>query len=947
MSEADNKTIAECPYCQKKGLPILPLRYAITRTDGGNREVVGPALSGPFGDGVTDIALPEGQAYTLRLVRGGYLYVFNETRGSWSGYVVTEKGYLFPYVTEIKHDVLLRLDPNKAQGSIDSRLQPPTQDEEFTCTANPEHHYPGRCITIPNADQADNIYLAFSDTAWTKRVWKEHATNAQICDSGLKRRDHMRRLSLAEWRGGSAKHAAPMAELAERVAEAKYQWISPNEASDESNNSDAYQPPTPFGHSMWQMHGMADQVEGLVAWAEEQAEPLDMPPVMIALDDPVGIAAELAGLMRARLQDFMNQDHLQRPLAISSLIDSLQESIRNQAELRYVQQREESALRILHMRPIPHTGPGPGRSREELERLNAYHDRLENDQAFRKVKETEVRQRVAEQIAASELDDAAEDAWEKYQDTLEEGQPEQWREKVYQKNLRDYNQKFLMPLAKVHQAWLKDEVMVKAFVSNHDDADAESGAAYIQSLLLCIQDTQEYQACFDQYQTWLEANVPDSANLLQRALTHNQQKLLEAFTDVDVSSGDVPYDKWAALIGLYSESLKHVNDKGKNLVAQLIVATGGPIMKVLNTMIDQGMGRLVIFLGVIGEAPISVVQHRGTVSQALDVMVDMMKQLNPDALGDVDSGLLKRRLEIRSRGQRREVGLIRHALKKPTQQVRMRVDRFALGQIGGEGLDARQLANRAAGTVLEMDEWPRNQMARFRTMFGTNARLAVIGLILQALSAHQLSKKLDDSMEHQRIENKWRHSASWVAFASGVGSLIHDGIANGAKAGGVRLGKMANRSWVKFLGASSRALGIAASVVMAVFDFKNSYQAAEQGNWQVAGLYLLSGIGGLGAAVLFTSWGASLFGLTAAMASGIGVVLILVGIGIALLIDYLKNNALQDWMERCRFGELVGDRYQSFKEEMQQFELAMKDLGVKADDESVGNTTSGVVRQAG
>lgn len=949
MSEAtQQQSIASCPYCQKSGLPILPLRYAVTRTDSGSGLPSGPELSGSFGEGVTDISLPEGQSYTLRLVRAGYLYVFNEMRGSWSGYVVTERGYLFPYVSEIKHDVLVGMKPEQVQGGIDALLEPPTEDEEFTCTSNPNHHYPGRCITIPDADQADNIYLAFSDTAWTKRVWKEHATNAPVGDGGPRRRDRMRKVSLAEWRsGGSAEHSAPITELSTRVAEADYPWESPNHASPTADPEESYAPPTPFSHGIGSINGLDDQADGLVAWAESQTEHLDMPALMVAVDDPVGIAAELAGLMRARLQDFMHQDHLQRPLAISALIDSLQESIRNQAELRYVQQREESALRILHMRPMPHTGPGPGRSREELNRLNAYHDRLENDKAFRKVKETEVRQRVSEQIAASELDDAAGDAWEKYQDTLEQGQPEQWRENVYQKELGDYDQKYLVPLAEAHQAWLNSEVTLQTFVCNHDDSDAESGVGYVQSLLLCIQDTQEYQVCFDRYQEWLEDSTPASSNLLQRALAHNQQALIDAFAGVDVSSGDIPYDKWAALIGLYNDSLKHVDEKGKNLVAQLIVATGGPVMKVLNTMVDQGMGRLVIFLGVIGEAPIGVVQHSGTVSQALDVMVDMMKQLNPEALGDVDAGLLKRRLEIRSRGQRREVGLIRHPLEKPTQQVRMRVDRFALRQLDGDGLDTRQLANRAAGTVLEMDEWPRNQMARFRTMFGTNARLAVIGLILQALSAHQLSQKLDDSMEHQRTENKWRHGASWVAFASGVGNLIHDGIANGVKAGGVRLGKMANRWWVKLLGASSRALGIAASVVMAVFDFKNSYQAAEQGNWQVAGLYLLSGVGGLGAAVLFTSWGASLFGITAAMASGIGVVLILVGIGVALLIDYLKNNALQNWMERCQFGELVDERYQSLKDEMQQFELAMKDLGFKAGDEEEGSTTPGVVPQAG
>lgn len=257
MSDATRQQcIAECPYCQKGGLPILPLRYAITRTDSESGEPAGPALSGPFGVGVTDIALPDGQAYTLRLMRSGYLYVFNEVRGSWSGYFVTERGYLFPYVTEIKHDILARMNPEQVQGGIDALLQPPTDEEEFTCTLNPDHHYPGRCLTIPNADRAENIYLAFSDTAWTKRVWHEHATNAQVGDNGLRRRDHMRRLSLAEWRAGATEHAAPLAELEARVTEAGHPWMPADMPAFVSDEEDSAPPPTPFGHSLAPLNGI-------------------------------------------------------------------------------------------------------------------------------------------------------------------------------------------------------------------------------------------------------------------------------------------------------------------------------------------------------------------------------------------------------------------------------------------------------------------------------------------------------------------------------------------------------------------------------------------------------------------------------------------------------------------------------------------------------------------
>ncbi|MCE8021426.1 hypothetical protein HOP51_15095 [Halomonas sp. MCCC 1A11036] len=939
MSDATRQqSIANCPYCQKRGLPILPLRYAITRTDSESWAPAGPALGGAFGDGVTDVALPDGQAYTLRLLRGGYLYVFNEVRGSWSGYVVTERGYLFPYISGIQHDALVRMNPDQVQG-IDSLLQPPPREEEFTCALNPEHHYPGRCLTIPNADRAGNIYLAFSDTAWTKRVWHEHATNAPVGDGGLRRRDHMRKLSLAEWRGGSADHAAPLAELEERVAEAGYPWI-PADMPASVSDEDSVPPPTPFGHSLAPMNGIEEQIEGLQRWADAQAEPLGMSPVMVALEDPVGIAADLAGLMNARLNDFMRQDHLQRPLAISTLIDTLQESISSQAELRHIQQRQESELQMLHMSPVHYRGMSR-QEREEYQRQLERRDRLRSDNAFRKEEEAQARQRAVDRLSASDLDDAAERGWRRYRRTLEEGQPEQWRNDVYQKELQDYDRQYLTPLAEVHQTWLQSEAMVKSFTCNHDDADADSGTGYLQALLLCLQDTQQNQVCFDNYQTWLEAGTANDGNLLQRALLHNQQAVLDAIGEADLSARALSHEQWVSLIRLYNETLKHLDVAGKNLVAQLIAAVGGPLMKVLDPMIDQGIGRPLIFLGVIGEAPISVVQHRGTVSQALDVLVDMMTELNPEALQGVDTELLKRRLEIRSRGQRRQVGL-----EGGEQQVRMRFDRFALVQLDGEGLEPRQLANRAAGTLLEMDDWPRNQMARFRAMFGTHSRLAVIGLILEGLAAGQMAKKLDDSMAHQRTENTWRLSASAGAIIAGVGNLIHDGIRNGAQAGSIRLARMANKAWVEWMGRLSRGLGVVMAGLMAVLDLKNSIQEGLKGDLRLSGLYFFSGVAGIGAAILFTTWGASLFGLTVAAATGVGIILVLIGIGVSLLIDYFKNNALQDWMERCHFGKLVSDRYEGLRVETEKFEEAMKALGVEGEGERTNNVALGLVPQA-
>src|SRR5690606_2052044 len=136
----------------------------------------------------------------------------------------------------------------------------------------------------------------------------------------------------------------------------------------------------------------------------------------------------------------------------------------------------------------------------------------------------------------------------------------------------------------------------------------------------------------------------------------------------------------------------------------------------------------------------------------------------------------------------------------------------------------------------------------------------------------------------------------------GVGNLLHDGIVNGAKAGSARLAKFAGTKWVDWTGKLSRGLGVIAAGIMAVMDFHEAYKQRMRGNLGIAGMCLISGVAGVGAALLFTAFGAKLLGLTVAAATGIGIILVVIGIAIALLIDFLRTNELQEWMERCLFG---------------------------------------------
>lgn len=141
--------------------------------------------------------------------------------------------------------------------------------------------------------------------------------------------------------------------------------------------------------------------------------------------------------------------------------------------------------------------------------------------------------------------------------------------------------------------------------------------------------------------------------------------------------------------------------------------------------------------------------------------------------------------------------------------------------------------------------------------------------------------------------------------------------------------------WNKALGLMSRVAGFAAGAIIAVVDFGNAISEIRKGNVGMFWLYAASAVVGVGAAAALGGLlGATIFGLSA---TGVGLVLVLIGIAIALTIDFFKTDELQEWVERCFFGALGAEkRYQDWEQEMAQFDVVMKALGPKKKEEDAG-----------
>lgn len=931
MSANDSQTPQEfCPNCTKAGLPLLPLRYAVARNDAVAKEKA-PELVAPFGPGITDIALREDLArYTLRTLRSGYLYVFNEKRGKWSAYEVNEEGSLveFPY---------------------DSKSPPVQSDDDDYKEVCSRHGNPdiGKCIIIPDAHKAGALWLAFSSTAWTAGVRELHARQAY-------REKHMRRIDIGQWVGGQGTqpHLASLSMLEDRVAE--YHHAPPATPEGESENerqarrdrnahplagSDsrpielepvvvtARRHPA-YDFSLVLFQSSAHSAADFKAEAQQAGErgkvvagsPGIYPPAMVALDDPTGIAMDLASLMNLRLAEFLERDDIKRPLAVSTLIGSLEEAIRNNAEqerIRYLQQMAVDNLQA--WTSVGWDARIPKRSFEQN-----HEQRLRTDPAYRANWErrvAEAERSALDSLTADDLQRVSDSAWRKYRDKLRDGQPRQWQQQVYQQALEQFDTATIVPLSRAHVAWMKSSSLAAYFECNHDSRDPDSGAAYCDTVLMCIQDTQAIAINMDTYVQWLCAPTVEPDNVLLRALCFNQSTLVTSLSEgTGISRHDSAKLPWDRLLMGYQAAIGHLPDSAQSAPARLLVALGGPVMRALDNALNRGMGPLVVALGLVGRSPVLHTQVRGTLDAAIDHLVNQMVQANP-ALGNLDRDRLATRMRNQSRG-RRQTTRAQGPGMRGMNDFHIITNQLSLGAVT-DGMSPAEKLRSAGASVMTFDEWERTPYARWRTLSGANIRAGVVGVLLNLWSLKAAAKDLDDSSPKTRQENDWRYTAAIMATVGAVSEAMHTAIENSRQVGG-RLAARINTFWSRALAILGRSLGFAAAVILSFWDGVNSWNAFRRGEAGMGVLYAFSAISSIGAFAALAGWlGPTVIGLSS---TGVGIVLAAIAILVGILIMLLQDDKLEAWMRRSYFGT-ADDRFESQHEEMAELDALLRAEG--------------------
>lgn len=482
-----------CEICNQKGFPILPLRYAVARSD---VQPKAPKLQAPFGKGVQDIALPTDSAqYTLRLLRPGYLYAFNEKRGEWKGYVVSDGGFLLEYDME--------------------SVVPPNIGDAKPC-ARMAASAAARCVMVPDAEKAGKVWLGFSDTAWTKAVWDKNRKEAY-------REHHMQCVDVAGWLTGATQqdHAAAIDKIVSLVSEFAQplpsgQYEAPNIVPPlltELNDIFRRHSYPAFAHSPQLLFNAGGSSHDLIESTAKVVEhlPNQGPAMMLALHDPAGIGSELNELVKLRALEWAEEPARKRKHESALMIGTVRQAVEHGGVRQESEERKRTMGLLAGIMPATVGAAlggepnirGAGRAIQRAGR-----------------------------IRESELAAIHADAWDEYEDMYDEPARQKYLNEEYPAALAAFEKATLKPLDATYLAWLQNDLFRYHFICNYDRDDCDSGMGYTGALYQALLDAAGRKTVCDYLDNCLLADpvVGDplqttAMQVLQRGLVLNQDDL--------------------------------------------------------------------------------------------------------------------------------------------------------------------------------------------------------------------------------------------------------------------------------------------------------------------------------------------------------------------------------------------------------------------------------------
>lgn len=533
-----------CGKCKPRtGLPIFLTRYAVAPKafDLGAKTDVAEDAKAPVVsiDNVSKypslIDIADHAYYTQRILRSGYIYMYDEARNTWKAYYINSDGCLtqFPFP---------KADWNKA-AATDADEGPPCRAANYGVAS---------AIYVDDPENATNVWIAYSGVEWTKKVFTSHKLSLEI-DNGVNyAENHMRKFDVKKWISSREHdHVMKITELEETVADYKkdvnrsafnYASLSLSIAFVVLNQNTFKEgtPPPPEDLSISYYNKLEDNQRSEVhAYIARNSKNMISSPfkdsaymikdtferinpgmgAIIALDDPVGIATELVALIGHRERLFQGKLEYRRKLAAAARIASLQSRIYAAAESKAVKNNHAAAnlyIRNVAREKYPSRYPTILRDiRDQKEPASKYFNKKE-------LEEFSAKFCVSEELFKKQQ----EKEWEKFRNAYSQTKVKEFEDE-YNAKYGDYRDNSILPLAQAHAGWMQSFEMNAYFMCNYDSENVTNGGVYAAEVFSCIDSTQTLQPCNELYAKWLSTPASTPGNLLMKAVCLNMKEWVE------------------------------------------------------------------------------------------------------------------------------------------------------------------------------------------------------------------------------------------------------------------------------------------------------------------------------------------------------------------------------------------------------------------------------------
>lgn len=582
-----------CDVCARKGVLIYPVRYAVA-CPAGAAEV--PDLSGNFK--IVDAPSNIGKAkFTLRTMRPGYMYTYDEKRKRLKAYTVLEDGRIWNFPI----DYLAPRPPAVSTG----------------CTNTAEIAF-SRCIDIVHkaGDEATNIWIGWSNVMWTKPVIAK-------VDFGDWRRKHMQCVNVPALVAGTAAHTGEFKENHKKIAFFAISNTAMLKAFGYSNTSIEHE---------WKQQQLADIIVRTMA----EHAPYNKG-FIVAVNDPVGITNDLSELTLPTVDAGFDEDFARGKIIYDMLIVA-EKSVREGAREKI--RVEEYVDKVYEANPqMGANNYMATRSLWKMIKAGGY--------GKYKAKQMTEKQKYGDDLKGRQ-NAASDNAWEEHSSEEKIGETDKGVRKTTRTSVLDEERRKAFPaqydaaikkfqsendlLSRSHVDWLASVQLANWMEGVHDTTDLRSGYAYSESVLQCIGKAVSSQLCCDHLIAWLNSGIlSGNRNLYARALFFNHEELIRVLepqiksTSPQLKGSDIQLENF---LNVYKLSLSRLEaTQAERLIDRLALGTANVFLKVMRSSAIT-VGRVIALAHLSMQGGVIVRASGASASQYAKYIVAQSKAMN-------------------------------------------------------------------------------------------------------------------------------------------------------------------------------------------------------------------------------------------------------------------------------------------------------------------------------